>query len=130
MQQEPASVTGSDHRKCMAAISLYGPALVTVGSCFLGPAPPIPHHQLGLRQCFGSSLHLHHVQRGHILLLLLGGLDTRAGLDLQGLDIGLLALLHPDNLPFMVQGQAGRCPKPWEVSHTLKEAPSSGTANI
>lgn len=71
---------------------------------------------------FWEWLHLHHVQRGHILLLLLEGLDTRAGLDLQGLDIGLLELLHPDNLPFMVQGQAGRCPQPWEFSHTLKEA--------
>lgn len=69
------------------------------------------------------------MQRGCILFLLTEGPDTGAGLDLQMLDIGPPALPHPDNLPFMVQGHAETCLKPWEVraaagaapSHTLKE---------
>lgn len=95
-----------------ATISLYGPALVAVGSCLLGPAAHIPQHQLGLKQGFGNSLHLHHVQRGHALLLLLEGLDTRAGLDLQGLDIVLLALLHPDNLLLWSKARQGGVQSP------------------
>lgn len=87
------------------------------------PSPSSQHGGAGPKQLFRKILHLHHMWKSHILLLLAEGPDSGAGLDLQLLDVGPTPLPCPDNLPPTVQGHAGRCPKPLEVRAAAGQPP-------